>query len=119
MLSALNNQYKVIERALCTYNIIKYRLRKYVHMEKEIVLRVRKLPKGAKIAVYPMSTAYGDIFTAYATLCYGTEGMPIELSEPFRGVLEDFDGTYVYMRTDKYYCLKVDINELKNVVQMV
>jgi len=44
--------------------------------------------------------------------------MPIELSEPFQGVLEDFDGTYVYIRTDKYYCLKVDINELKNVVQM-
>ena len=62
-----------------------------------------------------MSTTYGDIFTAYAVSCYGSEGMPIELSEPFQGVLEDFDGTYVYIRTDKYYCLRVDINELKNV----
>ena len=87
-------------------------------MEKEIVLRVRRIPKGAKIAVYPMSATHGDIFTAYAVSCYGREGMPIELSEPFQGVLEDFDGTYVYIRTDKYYCLRVDINELKNVVQM-
>ena len=87
-------------------------------MEKEIVLRVRKIPKGAKIAVYPMSSSYGDIFTAYAVSCFGVDAMPIELSEPFQGVLEDFDGYYLYVRTDKYYCLKIDINELKNVVQM-
>lgn len=87
-------------------------------MEKEIILRMRQIPKGSRIAVYPMSTLYGDIFTTYAIPCYQPDGMPVELSEPFQGILEDFDGNYVYIRTDKYYCLKVDINELKNVVKM-
>lgn len=87
-------------------------------MENEIVGRLWRIPKGSKIAVYPLSTIYGDMFTAIAVICFGLEETSIELSEPFQGVLENFDGTFVYISSEKHHCLKIDVNELKDVVPM-
>lgn len=87
-------------------------------MEKEIVLRARRIPKGSKVAVYPMSTLFGDMFTTYASSCSGLNSAPIELSQPFQAIMEDFDGSYLYLRTDQFYCIKVDINEIRDLVKM-
>ncbi len=87
-------------------------------MEKEIVLKARRIPKGSRIAVYPMSTIFGDIFTTYASNCFGLNEAPIELSQPFQATLEDFDGSFLYLRTDRFYCIKVDINEIRDIVRM-
>ncbi len=72
-------------------------------MEKQIVLKARKLAKGDRIAIYPMSLEFGDLFTTYAEKCYVHDSEPIELSQPFKAIFEDFDGTFLYIRTDDQF----------------
>ncbi len=87
-------------------------------MEKEIVLKARRIPKSSRVAVYPMSTIYGDLFTTYASSCYGFNEAPVELSQPFQATLENFYGSYLYLRTNQFYCVKVGINKIRDIVRM-
>jgi hypothetical protein len=77
---------------------------------------IRKLFPGQKIAVYPLSTRYGDILTAYAERCEAFEHSSVTLDEPFEAAFLNFDGSTISVSTDKYSCLRINISDLENIV---
>ena len=77
---------------------------------------IRKLTPGQKIAVYPLSTRYGDILTAYAERCETFEVSPVSLDEPFQAEFLNFDGSTITVSTDQYPCLRINISDLENIV---
>jgi hypothetical protein len=77
---------------------------------------IRKLTPGQKIAVYPLSTRYGDILTAYAERCETFDLSPVSLDEPFQAEFLNFDGSTITVRTDQYPCLRINISDLENIV---
>ena len=76
------------------------------------------LRPGQKIAVYPMSTRYGDMFTAEARQCETSDLSGVSLDEPFQAEFLNFDGATITVRTDKYPCLKINISDLENIVPL-
>ena len=76
------------------------------------------LRQGQKIAVYPMSTRYGDMFTAEARQCETSDLSSVSLDEPFQAEFLNFDGATITVRTDKYPCLKINISDLANIVPL-
>ncbi|MCL5881679.1 MAG: hypothetical protein M1592_03745 [Candidatus Thermoplasmatota archaeon] len=76
------------------------------------------LRPGQKIAVYPMSTRYGDMFTAEARQCETSDLSSVSLDEPFQAEFLNFDGATITVRTDKYPCLKINISDLENIVPL-
>ena len=77
---------------------------------------IRKLTPGQKIAVYPLSTRYGDILTAYAERCETFELSPVSLDDPFQAEFLGYGGNSITVRTEQYPCLKIDISDLENIV---
>ena len=76
------------------------------------------LRPGQKIAVYPMSTRYGDMFTAEARQCETSDLSSVSLDEPFQAEFLNFDGATITVRTDKYPCLRINISDLENIVPL-
>ncbi len=76
------------------------------------------LRPGQKIAVYPMSTRYGDMFTAEARQCETSDLSGVSLDEPFQAEFLNFDGSTVTVRTEKYPCLRINISDLENIVPL-
>ena len=77
---------------------------------------VRKLTLGQRIAVHPLSTRYGDILTAVAERCDTFDLSPVSLDEPFQAEFLNFDSTMITVRTEKYQCLRMNINDLEDIV---
>ena len=76
------------------------------------------LRPGQKIAVYPMSTRYGDMFTAEARQCETSDLSGVSLDEPFQAEFLNFDGSTITVRTEKYPCLKINISDLEDIVPL-
>ncbi len=87
-------------------------------MDDRLERTVRKLTPGQKIAVYPMSTRYGDMFTAEARQCETSDLSGVSLDEPFQAEFLNFDGSTVTVRTEKYPCLRINISDLENIVPL-
>ena len=85
-------------------------------MDDRLERIVRGLIPGQKIAVYPLSTRYGDILTAYGERGETLDLSPVSLDEPFQAEFLNFDGATITVRTDKYPCLKINISDLENIV---
>ena len=85
-------------------------------MDDRLERIVRGLIPGQKIAIYPLSTRYGDILTAYGERCETFDRSPISLDEPFQAEFLNFDGTMITVRTEKYQCLRMNINDLEDIV---
>lgn len=79
---------------------------------------VRGLIPGQKIAVYPLSTRYCDILTAYGERCEAFDCAPVSLEEPFQDEFLNFDGTTISVRTKKYPCLRINFSDLANIVSL-
>ena len=85
-------------------------------MDDRLERIVKKLSPGQKIAVYPMSTRYGDMFTAEARQCETSDLSGVSLDEPFQAEFLNFDGATITVRTDKYPCLRINISDLEDIV---
>ena len=87
-------------------------------MDDRLERIVRGLIPGQKIAIYPLSTRYGDILTAYGERCETFDLSPVSLDEPFQAEFLNFDGATITVRTDKYPCLKINISDLEDIVPL-
>ena len=87
-------------------------------MDDRLERIVRGLIPGQKIAVYPLSTRYGDILTAYGERCETFDLSPVSLDEPFQAEFLNFDGSTITVRTEKYPCLKINISDLEDIVPL-
>ena len=76
------------------------------------------LRPGQKIAVYPMSTRYGDMFTAEARQCETSDLSSVSLDEPFQAEFLDYDGTTIRVKTDRYRCLSISVSDLNDLVAL-
>lgn len=85
-------------------------------MDDRLERLARRLVHGQRIAVYPLSTKYGDILTARAERCETFHFTPVSLEEPFQAEFLNFDGTTITVRTDQYPCLRINISDLENIV---
>jgi hypothetical protein len=85
-------------------------------MDDRLERIVRGFIPGQKIAVYPLSTRYGDILTAYGERCNTFEPSQVSLDEPFQAEFLNFDGSTITVRTEKYPCLRINISDLENIV---
>ena len=88
-------------------------------MDDRLERIVRGLIPGQKIAIYPLSTRYGDILTAYGERCETFDLSPVSLEEPFQAEFLTFDGATITVGTDKYPCLKINISDLEDNVPLV
>lgn len=88
-------------------------------MESQLTLRVRMIPKGSNVAIFPVSTKFGDPLTAYGQICRdGKEVGAFEISDPFQAVIEDFDGKFIHLASEKYGRFKLAIREVRDIQQM-
>ena len=87
-------------------------------MDDRLERIVRGLIPGQKIAIYPLSTRYGDVLTAYGERCETFDLSPVSLEEPFQAEFLTFDGATITVRTDKYPCLRINISDLENIVPL-
>ena len=87
-------------------------------MDDRLERIVRGLIPGQKIAIYPLSTRYSDILTAYGERCETLDLSPVSLDEPFQAEFLNFDGATITVRTDKYPCLKINISDLEDIVPL-
>ena len=85
-------------------------------MDDRLERIVRKLTPRQRIAVHPLSTRYGDILTAVAERCETFDLSPVSLDEPFQAEFLNFDSTMITVRTEKYQCLRMNINDLEDIV---
>ncbi len=86
--------------------------------ESQLREKIASIKKGAKVAIIPMSVSYGDHINAMGMPCGDGVRSGIELTEPFQAKLENFDGENLWLRTRSYYCLKVSISDLKDVMEL-
>ena len=87
--------------------------------QNRLRVRLSKIKNGSWIAVIPLSVAYGDDLNAVGFPCNVFQSTGIELTEPFKAILEKFDGENLLIRTDDYDCLKVNVGDLKEVMELV
>ncbi len=87
-----------------------------VKMESQLTLKLRKLTRGQRIAIFPFGERYGDVFSAYGEICdTGSEMMPLEFQDPFWAIFEDFDHEYLYIRYGRFQCLRMPIKSIHSV----
>lgn len=84
--------------------------------EKNIGNKISKLYKGSSVWIIPLSARYGDDVTAMAINCLSFSTSLIEIAEPFQAYIEDYDGQFIRVRNSNYYCLKIDIGDLKDLI---
>ena len=84
--------------------------------EDELRKKISGIRLGARVAVIPLSTAYGDDINAVGVPCADGQRSSIEITEPFYARLENFDGENLWLRTRSYYCLKVNISDVKDIM---
>lgn len=84
--------------------------------ERNIGKKLSSLYKGSPVWIIPLSSKYGDDITAMAMNCVSYSSSLIELAEPFRAHIEDYDGHFLRLRSDHYYCLRIDIGDLKDLI---
>ncbi len=84
--------------------------------EKIIGNKISKLYKGSSVWIIPLSARYGDDVTAMAINCLSFSTSLIELPEPFQAYIEEYDGQFIKVRNSNYYCLKIDIGDLKDLI---
>lgn len=90
--------------------------RNCAEMESQLILKLRKLTRGQRIAVFPFGQRYGDIFSAYGEICdTASEMMPVEFQDPFRAIFEDFDDEYLYIIYDRFGCLRMPVRFIHSV----
>ena len=96
--------------------MLKFRILIIPDVRGNIEAVLRRLIPGQKIAVYPMSTRYSDMFTAEARQCETSDLPGVSLDEPFQAEFLDYDGTTIRVRTDRYRCLSISISDLNDLV---
>ena len=84
--------------------------------EKNIDRTLSRLFKGSSVWIIPMNVKHGDEKTALALNCTSNSSTLIEMPEPFQAYIEDYDGQYLRLRSDRYYCLKMDVRWLKDLI---
>ncbi len=85
-------------------------------MEREVVLKIKKLREGQNIAIYPFSRDFGDPFTAVGYPCPGKgPDLPMELRVPFKAVFLSYSGTVIMIRTNDGKCLLIEAEFIKDV----
>ena len=85
-------------------------------MEREVILKIKKLREGQNIAIYPFSRDFGDPFTAIGLPCPGHgPDIPLELKEPFKAIFLSYSGTVLMIRTAKDQCLLIDAEFMRDV----
>ena len=90
--------------------------RKSAIMESQLILKLRKLTRGQRIAVFPFGERYGDMFSSYGEICdAASEMMPVEFQDPFRAIFEDFDHEYLYIKYGRFKCLRVPVKYIHSV----
>ncbi len=75
-----------------------------------------RLIKGSSVWIVPLSVKQGDENTAQALNCTSNSSSLIEMTEPFQAYIEDYDGRYLRLRSDRFYCLKMDIRGIKDLI---
>ncbi len=85
-------------------------------MEREVVLKIKKLTEGQNIAIYPFSRDFGDPFTAVGYPCPGQgPDLPTELKEPFKAIFLSYSGTVLMVKTRDHPCLLIDFEFIRDV----
>jgi hypothetical protein len=85
-------------------------------VEREVILKIKKLREGQNIAIYPFSRDFGDPFTAVGYPCPGQgPDLPMELREPFKAVFLSYSGTVLMLRTDNCQCLLIEAEFIRDV----
>ncbi len=85
-------------------------------MEKEVILKIKKLREGQNLAIYPFSRDFGDPFTAIGLPCPGHgPDIPLELKEPFKAIFLSYSGTVLMIRTINGQCLLIEAEFIKDV----
>ena len=85
-------------------------------MEKEVILKIKKLREGQNLAIYPFSRDFGDPFTAAGYPCPGQgPDLPMELKEPFKAIFLSYSGTIVMVKTRVHLCLLIDFEFIRDI----
>ena len=85
-------------------------------MEREVILKIKKLREGQNIAIYPFSRDFGDPFTAVGYPCPGQgPDLPVELKEPFKAAFLSYSGTVLMIRTDGGQCLLIEVEFMRDI----
>ncbi len=85
-------------------------------MEREVILKIKKLREGQNIAIYPFSRDFGDPFTAVGYPCPGQgPDLPVELKEPFKAAFLSYSGTVLMIRTDGGQCLLIEVEFIRDI----
>lgn len=77
--------------------------------------RINHVQKGSRILVIPMSKLSGDRVTLLGYPCADGPGEPFEIRESFEAVFEDFDGENLRVWTPRFYCLRISLEEIKDI----
>ena len=83
--------------------------------ENSVQRKINNVQKGCRIIVIPKGKQWGDNLTLIGYPCAEESEAPFEIREPFEAVFEDFDGGRLKLRTPRYYCFTVSIEEVKNI----
>ena len=85
-------------------------------MEREVVMKIRKLSRGDLIAVFPFSRKYGDLFTAVAFPCPGTgPDLPIEIEDPLKAEFIKYEDSVMVLSSPEFRCLVIDIAFVRDI----
>ena len=85
-------------------------------MEREVVLKIKKLTEGQNLAIYLFSRDFWDPFTAIGLPCPGHgPDIPPELREPFKAIFLSYSGTVVMVKTRDHLCLLIDFEFIRDV----
>ena len=85
-------------------------------MEREVVLRTKKLREGQNIAIYQFSRDFGDPFTAIGLPCLRHDpDIPLELKEPFKTIFLSYSGSGVMVRTKDHLRFLIDSEFIRDV----
>lgn len=86
---------------------------------EELRTKIYGIRKGAKVLVTPRMMEDREPYNAFGIPCGSGERKVVELAEPFYAYLENFDGEVVWIRTVEYFCLKISVEDLKEVSVLV
>ncbi len=85
-------------------------------MEREVVLKIKKLREGQEIAIYPYSMDYGDPMNAIALPCPGiVPDLPMELRDPFKATFLSYSGNVLMVRTKEHACILIDLIFIRDI----
>ena len=85
-------------------------------MEREVVLKIKKLTEGQNLAIYLFSRDFWDPFTAIGLPCPGHgPDIPPELREPFKAIFLSYSGTVVMVKTRDHPCLLIEIEFIRDI----